>query len=151
MVAIVVAVLTCCLSRIFCHRHCLGLEVVALRQQLVVFKRKQTRPRIQRLDRLFWVCAAAFLGRMGRPPDHWELGYRGVKASRWVSLVLAMVFPAQRRGRPKVSEEIRQWIRLMKSDNPSWGTPPIHGQLLQLGFEVSELRCRATWKLKAVP
>jgi hypothetical protein len=26
----------------------------------------------------------------------------------------------------------------MKSDNPSWGAPRIHGELLQLGFDVSE-------------
>jgi transposase InsO family protein len=26
----------------------------------------------------------------------------------------------------------------MKSDNPSWGAPRIHGELLQLGFEISE-------------
>jgi len=26
----------------------------------------------------------------------------------------------------------------MKSDNPSWGAPRVHGELLQLGFEISE-------------
>jgi hypothetical protein len=26
----------------------------------------------------------------------------------------------------------------MKADNPSWGAPRIHGELLQLGFEISE-------------
>jgi putative transposase len=26
----------------------------------------------------------------------------------------------------------------MKKDNPSWGAPRIHGELLQLGFEISE-------------
>ncbi len=41
-------------------------------------------------------------------------------------------------GRPKVSEEIRQLIRRMKVDNPTWGAPRIHGELLQLGFEISE-------------
>src|SRR5262245_5428331 len=41
-------------------------------------------------------------------------------------------------GRPRVSVEIQQLIRRMKSENPSWGAPRIHGELLQLGFEVSE-------------
>jgi putative transposase len=36
-------------------RHSLALEVVALRQQLAVWKRKQPRPKLKRLDRLFWI------------------------------------------------------------------------------------------------
>ena len=36
-------------------RHRLGIEAVALRQQLVVYKRKQPRPKLNRFDRLFWV------------------------------------------------------------------------------------------------
>jgi len=39
----------------FLHRQRLALEIVALRQQLAVFKRKQPRPRLNRPDRLFWV------------------------------------------------------------------------------------------------
>jgi len=41
-------------------------------------------------------------------------------------------------GRPKVNEELRQLIRRMKSENPSWGAPRIHGELLLLGFQISE-------------
>lgn len=37
-------------------RHRLGLEAAALRQQLVVFKRKQPRPLLRNFDRLFWVA-----------------------------------------------------------------------------------------------
>jgi putative transposase len=37
-----------------------------------------------------------------------------------------------------INREIRQLIRRMKADNPSWGAPRIHGELLQLGCEVSE-------------
>ena len=40
---------------LFVSRHKLALEAVALRQQLAVFKRKQSRPKLRRLDRLFWV------------------------------------------------------------------------------------------------
>ena len=29
-------------------------------------------------------------------------------------------------------------IRRMKSDNPTWGAPRVHGELLQLGFAISE-------------
>ena len=40
----------------FMPRHRLALESVALRQELAVFKRKQPRPRLNHLDRLFWVA-----------------------------------------------------------------------------------------------
>jgi putative transposase len=41
-------------------------------------------------------------------------------------------------GRPPVSAEVRQLIRRMRAENPSWGAPRIHGELLQLGFDISE-------------
>jgi hypothetical protein len=37
-----------------------------------------------------------------------------------------------------VTQEIRELIRRMKAENPGWGAPRIHGELLQLGFEVSK-------------
>ena len=43
-----------------------------------------------------------------------------------------------RPGRPKISGEIRQLIRRMKAENPTWGAPRIHGELLQLGFKIAE-------------
>jgi hypothetical protein len=41
-------------------------------------------------------------------------------------------------GRKKISKEIRDLIFLMVAENPTWGAPRIHGELLMLGFEVSE-------------
>jgi hypothetical protein len=43
-----------------------------------------------------------------------------------------------RGGPPKVSEEMRTLIRRIAVENSNWGTPKIHGELLKLGFEVSE-------------
>jgi len=43
-----------------------------------------------------------------------------------------------RGGRPKASGELRALIRQMCSDNPLWGAPRIHGELLKLGFEISQ-------------
>src|SRR5438874_1608908 len=41
----------------------IGLEVLALRQQLAVLKRKHPRPHLGRIDRLFWVALSALWTR----------------------------------------------------------------------------------------
>lgn len=41
-------------------------------------------------------------------------------------------------GRPSARAEVRRLIRKMASENPTWGAPRIHGELLKLGFDVSE-------------
>ena len=41
-------------------------------------------------------------------------------------------------GRKPVSREIRALIFQMVAENPTWGAPRIHGELLMLGFDVSE-------------
>ena len=45
----------CWLAAFIRSRHDLGLELVALRQQLGMLKRKNPRPRLSPWDRLFWV------------------------------------------------------------------------------------------------
>jgi transposase InsO family protein len=41
-------------------------------------------------------------------------------------------------GRPQISAELRALIRQMSIENPLWGAPRIHGELLKLGFEVAQ-------------
>jgi transposase InsO family protein len=117
-------------------RHRLGLEVAALRQQLVVFKRKRPRPLLRNLDRFFWVT-------LRRWWSGWADALIIVKAETVVSwhrtgFRLFWRLRSRPLGRPKINEEIRALIRRMKADNPRWGAPRIHGELLALGFEVSE-------------
>ena len=40
--------------------------------------------------------------------------------------------------RQSLDAEVRRLIRQMVSDNPTWGAPRIHGELLKVGFDVSE-------------
>jgi putative transposase len=123
---------------LFVSRHKLALEAVALRQQLAVFKRKQSRPKLRRLDRLFWIALRSLW-------PGWTESLILVKPETVVSwhragfrLFWRWRSRFRHSGRPKISGEIRQLIRRMKTDNPSWGAPRIHGELLQLGFEISE-------------
>jgi transposase InsO family protein len=39
-------------------------------------------------------------------------------------------------GRPQIETKLRALIRRMSMENPLWGAPRIHGELLKLGFEV---------------
>ena len=41
-------------------------------------------------------------------------------------------------GRPNVPQEIRDLIRMLSRNNPRWGAPRIHGELLKLGIEITE-------------
>jgi hypothetical protein len=60
-------------------------------------------------------------------------------------------------GRPAITREIRDLIRRMCRENPTWGAPRIHGELLKLGINIGEssvtkymVRCRKppsqTWR-----
>src|ERR1700723_2613531 len=54
-----------------------------------------------------------------------------------LSLLLALEV-APTGGRPQIDTELRALIRRMSMENPLWGAPRIHGELLKLGFEVAQ-------------
>ena len=124
------------LRAFFLPRHTLALESVALRQQLALFKRKQPRPRLNHLDRLLWVA-------LRRWYSGWADSFILVRPETAVSwhragFRLFWRWKSRSAGRPKVSVEVRLLIRRLKTENPGWGAPRIHSELLQLGFEISE-------------
>jgi putative transposase len=127
-----------CLSAFFRSRYSLGLEIIALRQQLGIFKRRLPRPRMRIQDRIFWIL-------LRRLWPAWSQVLIIVKPETVVAwhragfrLFWRLRSQAKSLGRPKVDAELRSLIRRMVKENPSWGAPRIHGELLKLGFEVSE-------------
>jgi transposase InsO family protein len=54
-----------------------------------------------------------------------------------LSLLLALEV-APTGGRPQIETELRVLIRRMSVENPLWGAPRIHGELLKLGIEVAQ-------------
>ena len=124
--------------RVFCQsRSATALEVLALRQQVAVLKRKRPRPVLNSLDRVFWTTLRRLWSRWSdvlvivKPETVIRWHRAGFRLYwRWRS--------HRRRGRSKVNDEIRGLIRRLAEENPDWGAPKIHGELLKLGLVVSE-------------
>ena len=111
-------------------------ENIALRQQLAVMKRTNKRPKIRMTDRLFRIL----LSLIWHP---WRESLVIVKPDTVVrrhrkGFKLFWKFKSKGPGRHRTGREIRKLVRKMAKANPSWGTPGIHGELLRLGFDVSE-------------
>lgn len=72
------------------------LEVLALRQQVAVLKRKRARPLLNRLDRFVLDDSAAHMAAMVGCPGPSGTGDRGRMASCGPSLILALAFAVAR-------------------------------------------------------
>src|SRR5712692_11861247 len=122
----------------FTSKSRLAAENAALRHQLIVLQRR-VRGRVQLTngDRLFlvllyrWFPSVLRAITIIRPETlvHWHrAGFR--RYWRWKSRSLG--------GRPQIGTDLRALIRRMSVENPLWGAPRIHGELLELGFEVAQ-------------
>jgi transposase InsO family protein len=127
-----------CLSAFFRSRYNLGFEILALRQQLGVLKRKIPRPRLRIQDRIFWILRR----RLWPAWSNVLVIVKPETVVAWHRAGFRLFWRPRSRpkslGRPEVDTEVRSLIRRMVNENPSWGAPRIHGELLKLGFDVSE-------------
>src|SRR6476660_5898970 len=116
----------------------LEAENAVLRHQLIVLRRKMRgRPRLTNNDRWFfiqlyrWFPAILQVLTIIRPETLVRWHRAGFRCYwRWKSRPLG--------GRPQIDTELRALIRRMSVENPLWGAPRIHGELLKLGFEVAQ-------------
>jgi hypothetical protein len=112
----------------------LEAENAALRHQVIVLRRRVSgRVQLTNGDRLFlvmlyrWFPSVLKAITIIRPETlvRWHrAGFR--RYWRWKSRSLG--------GRPTIEAELRALIRRMTAENPLWGAPRIHGELLKLGF-----------------
>jgi hypothetical protein len=121
-------------------RTALVLESVALRHQIAVLERSGTRrPCFRFWDRLFWILFSRWWPQwrdsliIVQPETVLRWRREG-----WSALWLYRSRGRWRGGRPRVSGEIRHLIVRMARENFLWGAPRIHGELLMLGFSVSQ-------------
>jgi putative transposase len=122
----------------FRTRAALQLEILALRHQLGVLQRSVKKPKLNRLDRFLWAWICGSWGE-------WRSALCIVKPETVIGwhrkgFRLFWTWKVRRgqTGRPRVSKEIRELIRQMSRENPIWGAPRIHGELLKLGIDVGE-------------
>jgi hypothetical protein len=85
---------------------------------------------------------AARVTALGGRGDHRQTGDRRPVASRRLSPLLAVAIPVPR-GRPSITEEMQTLIRVA-TENPTWGAPRIHGELLNSGSRSPKAASRAT-------
>src|SRR5215510_9773239 len=115
-----------------------ALENAALRQQLAILKRDRPRLTLYRRDRLFWILLMKMWTKwksalvIVQPATVVNWQRRRFKQYWWKL--------SQRKGpgRPQVCAELRKLVRTMAAANVTWGAPRLHGELLKLGFEISE-------------
>src|SRR5258705_9532181 len=116
----------------------LEAENAVLRHQLIVLRRRlHGRVRLTNHDRLFfiqlyrWFPAILQVLTIIQPDTLVRWHRAGFRCYwRWKS--------RPRGGRPPIETDLRVLIRRMSMENPLWGAPRIHGELLKLGFEVAE-------------
>ena len=116
----------------------LALENLALRQQLALLRHRSRRLQFGRLDRAFWVW-------LSRRWAGWRKALYVVRPEtviRWHRQGFRAFWTWKSRrgrtGRPPIGSELAHLIRTVAHANPLWGARRIHGELLKLGFEVSQ-------------
>ena len=132
------SLLWCALVGLFRSRASLEAEILLLRHQLNVLRRKSPkRMAFTDVDRLVFAglyhLAPGVLNalKIVKPETviRWHrAGFRAYWRRR----------SGPRGGRPQTPLEIRRLIRDVCQANPLWGAPRIHGELLKLGIEIGQ-------------
>jgi transposase InsO family protein len=103
-----------------------------------VFKAKTPRPHLRPIDRIFWSA----LQRSWRDWANALIIVKPETVVGWHRRGFKLYWYWKSRhglGRPAIDPELKALIQQMASDNVGWGAPRIHGELLKLGFDVSEI------------
>jgi hypothetical protein len=126
----------------FRKRRSLELEIVALRHQLKILRRKRKQPaRMTRGDRCVWSC----IYQVYPAARHWMQIVDPITVKAWRHLGFHVGRPASkgRPGRrPKVNDKLRRLISQMYTENTGWGFARIHAELQKLGYELVEQTVR---------
>lgn len=131
---------TLTLFSVFRSRAALQVEILALRHQIGALRGSaKKRPKVTVADRVLWtwlsgVWVDSRSALIIVKPETVITWHRKGFRSFWTWKVRH-----GRTGRPVVSREVRDLIRMMSRENPLWTAPRIHGELLKLGIDIGEI------------
>jgi len=136
------------------------LEIVALRQQVRILERKLgSKPRISKAEKVFLAALADRIKKSGVDGKQRLSGsvlmFKPATLMKWHRELVRRKWTYRQDqnqvGRPKIDAEIEQLILDLAKENPRWGRGKIHGELLKLGFDVSEETVRNVLARHGVP
>jgi transposase InsO family protein len=116
----------------------LEAENAALRHQLLILRRRvRGRVRLKNGDRLFFIQLYRWFPSVLKSiaivrPETLMRWHRAGFRRYWRRTSRSLG------GRPQIDADLRALIQRISLDNPLWGAPRIHGELLKLGFEVAQ-------------
>lgn len=119
------------------------VEILVLRHQVRVLRRKTARPNLKPLDRVILAVASRALRR-----DRWaSFMVTPQTLLRWHRELVRRKWTcgrAGRSGRPQIGPEVRDLILRLGRENPRWGCVRIQGELRKLGIRERFVRTRAS-------
>src|SRR5213082_2310815 len=129
----------------FKSRRRLEAENLVLRHQLNVLQQRAPRRLYLR-----WVDRALFIWLYRRCPRILDAItiVRPETVVRWHRMGFAAYWRWRSRslgGRPRISKDLRDLIRRMSFENPLWGAPKIHGELLNWASRSPSPRFQSIW------
>jgi putative transposase len=119
-----------------------NLEILLLRHEVAVLRRRNPRPTLTWVDRAFLSALSRLL-----PTQLRRLRFVSPRTLlRWHAHLVARrwTYPRRQPGRPSTPQPIRTLVLRMARENPTWGYRRIQGELIGLGHTIA---ASTVWKI----
>ncbi len=125
------------------------LELLVLRHELSILRRRARRPQLTESDRLVLAALSRVVSRRSWQaffvtPETLLRWHRRIVARRWT-------YPHRPPGRPPIDQAVRELILRLARENSHWGYVRIVGELRKLGITVSATLVRKVLARAGMP